>query len=449
MADNPAVRPLSILFTNNTLAERAGSELWVRDVARALVARRHQPIAFSLVHGVVAEELRAATVPVVADLADVAARPDVIHGHHHLETLVAALHFPTVPIVHFCHGWLPWEERPLKHPSIARYVAVDETCVERLTQEEGIPADRVELVPNFVDLDRFQPRSPLPRQPRRALVFSNYAAEGGYVAVIREAVRRAGIELTVAGRSSGRVLDQPEHVLRDYDVVFAKGRAALEAMAVGCSVIVTDVPGAGPLVTAEDFPYLRSRNFGIRLLQHPHTVDWYAQQLAAYRPDDAKAVQALVRQTAGLSGTVDRLLDLYQHAIMAPGARPIAADGHALAAQRAAARHLCEVLPTLKAAANRAQHGARIESELRTALDLQARLIRQGEQNQQQAAAADLVSSDLRRQADDMDRSLRDSRELVEAYQKLAVVRLRDALLRAPLIGRAVQPVVRAFARMF
>ena len=94
MADNSGVRPLSILFTNNTLAERAGSELWVRDVARVLVARRHQPIAFSLVHGTVADELRAATVPVVADLADVATPPDVIHGHHHLETLVAALHFP-------------------------------------------------------------------------------------------------------------------------------------------------------------------------------------------------------------------------------------------------------------------------------------------------------------------------------------------------------------------
>ena len=30
------MRPLSILFTNNTLAIRAGSELWIRDVARAL-----------------------------------------------------------------------------------------------------------------------------------------------------------------------------------------------------------------------------------------------------------------------------------------------------------------------------------------------------------------------------------------------------------------------------
>ena len=441
MADNSGVRPLSILFTNNTLAERAGSEIWVRDVARALVARRHQPIAFSLVHGAVAEELRAATVPVVANLEDVAAPPDVIHGHHHLETLVAALHFPTVPIVHFCHGWLPWEELPLKHPSIARYVAVDETCVQRLTQEEGIPPDRVELVPNFVDLDRFQPRGPLPRHPRRALVFSNYAEEGGYVAVIREAVRRAGIELTVAGRSSGHVLDRPEHELRDYDIVFAKARAALEAMAVGCSVIVTDVPGAGPLVSAEDFHYLRSRNFGIRLLQHPHTVDWYAQQLTAYCPDDAKVVQALVRQTAGLSGTVDRLLDIYQHAITTRAAGP-PADGHALAAQRAAARHLCEVLPTVKAAASEARRAAQIESELRTAVDFQAGLIRERD-------TAVLVSSDLRRQADDMERSLRGSRELVEAYQQLAVVRLRDAVLRAPLIGRAVQPVVRALGRMF
>src|SRR5262245_6302081 len=219
MSAAPTVPPLSVLFTNNTLSARAGSEVWVLDIARSLVARRHQPIAFSLVLGAVADQLRAATVPVVADLADVATPPDVIHGHHHLETLIAALHFPTVPIVHFCHGWLPWEERPLKHPSIVRYVAVDETCMQRLTQEEGIPADCIELVPNFVDLDRFQPRGPLPHQPRRALVFSNYASEGGYVAVIREALRHAGVELTVVGSASGRVLDQPEHALRDYDLV--------------------------------------------------------------------------------------------------------------------------------------------------------------------------------------------------------------------------------------
>ena len=41
------MRRLRVLITNNTLAERAGSELWVRDLATALLARGHAPIAFS------------------------------------------------------------------------------------------------------------------------------------------------------------------------------------------------------------------------------------------------------------------------------------------------------------------------------------------------------------------------------------------------------------------
>src|SRR5215510_26121 len=114
------MRKLSVLFTNNTLSERAGSEIYLRDVSRALLDRGHHPVAFSLVLGAIADDLRKLSVP-----------PDVIHGHHHLETLMAALRFPDVPIVHFCHGWIPWEERPLRHPSIQRYVAVDEVCLDR------------------------------------------------------------------------------------------------------------------------------------------------------------------------------------------------------------------------------------------------------------------------------------------------------------------------------
>lgn len=65
------MRALTILFTNNTLAGRAGSELWVRDMASSLLVRGHRPIAFSLVIGdVVAGDLRAATIPVVDDLGE-------------------------------------------------------------------------------------------------------------------------------------------------------------------------------------------------------------------------------------------------------------------------------------------------------------------------------------------------------------------------------------------
>src|SRR5262245_6058374 len=155
------MRTLCVLLTNNTLAHHAGSETYLRDVALALLRRGHRPVAFSVLHGAVAEELRRATVPVVDDLTRLGQRPDVIHGHHHLETLIAALTFPDVPIVHFCHGWIPWEEKPLRHPSIRRYVAVDEVCAGRLIHEEGISADAVETLLNFVDLARFRPRDPL------------------------------------------------------------------------------------------------------------------------------------------------------------------------------------------------------------------------------------------------------------------------------------------------
>ena len=103
---------LRILVTNTWLDARAGSELYVRDLATALLARGHTPIVYSPVLGEVAREIRAATIPVVDDLGALGAPPDVIHGHHLLETMTALLRFPGVPAVSVCHGWLPWQEAP-------------------------------------------------------------------------------------------------------------------------------------------------------------------------------------------------------------------------------------------------------------------------------------------------------------------------------------------------
>src|SRR6185436_18076478 len=96
---------LRVLITNNTLADRAGTELYVRDLALALLDRGHQPIAFSAYLGTVAAELRSATVPVIDRLDALAEPPDVIHGHHHVEALLALTHFPDTPALFICHGW--------------------------------------------------------------------------------------------------------------------------------------------------------------------------------------------------------------------------------------------------------------------------------------------------------------------------------------------------------
>jgi hypothetical protein len=56
------------LIPNNPLGMRAGSELYVRDLAIALLARGHSPVAYSTDLGEVAQDLRAASIPVTDDL---------------------------------------------------------------------------------------------------------------------------------------------------------------------------------------------------------------------------------------------------------------------------------------------------------------------------------------------------------------------------------------------
>jgi hypothetical protein len=307
--------PLCVLITNNTLADRAGSELYVRDLAIALLRRGHRPVAFSTHLGVVAEELREATVPVIDHPRKLGSPPDVIHGHHHADTALAVCAFPDVPAVYVCHGWAPWEEAPPRFSRIRRYLAVDLVCRDRLVCEHGFAEADVEVLPNFVDLDRFIARSPLPASPSRALLFANTARPNGYATVVAAACAQAGVALDVVGLLSGKPTPHPESVLGQYDIVFAKARAALEAMAVGCAVILCDKAGAGEMVTAGRFDALRLLNFGVRTLQHPHTVEHLTAQVRRYDAADATAVSARARAVAGIGPVVDRLLAIYGEVI--------------------------------------------------------------------------------------------------------------------------------------
>lgn len=336
---------MRILITNNTLDQRAGSELYVRDLALALLNRGHTPIAYSTKLGDVAREIRAATVPVVDNLDALAVPPDVIHGHHHLETMTALLRFPGVPAISFCHGWMPWEEIPPRFPRILQYAAVDHTCRDRLILESGIPAERVRVLLNFVDLERFKPREPLPARPQRALIFSNSANEYTHTPAVREACARYGITTDVVGLDSGNVCAQPEEILLRYDIVFAKGKAALEALAVGAAVVLCDASGAGPLVTSSQLDHLRRLNFGLRALRDPVNVDLLDRQIARYNAKDAAKVSRLVRASAGRDVIVDEIISLYREVIAEN--ESIAPDGDG--ERRAGAAYLRFLAPTFKA----------------------------------------------------------------------------------------------------
>jgi hypothetical protein len=225
------------------------------------------------------------------------------------------MHFHGAPAVYVCHGWSPWQEAPPVFPRILHYIAVDDTCRDRLVYEHGIPEERIRALYSFVDMVRFQRRSPLPEKPRRALLFSNYARRGTHLEPVSEACRRAGIRLDTAGTGTGNPTPHPEKILEAYDLVFAKGRCALEALAVGAAVIVCDAKGLGPMVTSGEFPELRRYNFGIRAMSRPVTPEAILEEIRRYSPVDAAEVTRLVRSSASMEDAVDQLLDIYHEVV--------------------------------------------------------------------------------------------------------------------------------------
>lgn len=310
--------PLRILITNNTLAKPAGTELSALDYAAALRSRGHEVAAFSQHLGEIAERMRARDILVVDDLDALPWRPQVIHGHHEWEATIAALRFPDVPVVSFCRGPHLWQEAPCLAPNAVLWAGVDEACRKRLIEKHGIAADKVELVLNGIDLERFQPRSPLPPRAAKALVFSNYASEENILPAIREACSAARIELAVLGAAAGASHPQPERIIGGSDIVFAKGKAALESLAAGCAVIVCDCDGLGPMVSSENFAEARRQSFGTPCMSSPVTAAEVSKRLAAYDAADAARVTATVRSTCSLAATVDRLEQVYQWALSLP-----------------------------------------------------------------------------------------------------------------------------------
>ena len=408
---------LRILITCQELALRGGSQLYTRDLAEALRDLGHTPVVFSPRLGEVAEELRSRGVAIVDRLDRVGAAPDVIHGQHHLEAMAAMLRFPAVPALYVCHGWLPWQEAPPRFPSLLWYVAVDALRRDRLVLENGIPESRVEVIPNFVDLDRFRPRPPLPPRPRRALLLSNQAAPHTFVPMVERACAAAGVELEVAGQASGRPVARPEEILPEFDLVFARGRSALEAMAVGAAVVLCDVEGCGPLVDSESFPRLRDLNFGMGVLRPPVTEERLRAEIERYDPAEAERVRDRVRREAGRAAAVARLVRLYEElAALAPS---LSGEGHERECLKAASDYVAWLGPYgAEAAARVAVAEGRVAVAEGRTLAAESRT----------AAAEDGAAA--------LGRELAAARESLGSLERSPFGRLRSRLLRVrPLVG--------------
>ncbi len=186
MTDNttsPANGPnrLTLLITS-LLPVEAGPANAAVELAQGLSRRGHRPIVFSPgATDASINALRQAGVTVLNRLNQVGIAPDLIHGHGNAATVMAMAFFPGCPAIFTCLSADSAADRPPLLPRIRRYVAVDDSCRDRLLRD-GVAADSIALQQATADPDTraaqferlyvdllSQPSQPNPAEDMRAL----------------------------------------------------------------------------------------------------------------------------------------------------------------------------------------------------------------------------------------------------------------------------------------
>jgi hypothetical protein len=309
---------MKILITNHQLKERGGSELFALEIGLALQARGHEVCLFSTLAGTISTAAEAAGLAFVQDPAMCPFQPDVIHGQHHLETMAALTRWPGVPGIYFLHGATPWEEHPPKHPRLRKYLGTSPRFGWWIARECGVAAEDVGTVRNFFDPAKFSQVRPADLRSNRAAVFHNTMdPDGKPFAAIRQACEAQGLKLDGIGSRFGKLTNQPEIDLLEYDVIFAGGRSGIEAMACGCTVIPVTKEQAAQRIHSGNYPEMADRNFTAETNDPPLSVEQILTELRAIDLNETAAVTARIRSEATLDRAVEALLEQYAFVVEA------------------------------------------------------------------------------------------------------------------------------------
>jgi hypothetical protein len=131
-----------------------------------------------------------------------------------------------------------------------------------------------------------------------------------------EAANRKGLELDFRGIGPKlSILPRPEEALLDYDIVFASGKSAIDALACGCAVILLGITSTGEMVCEENFDRLRRANFAPPVNSPPPNAAAIVHQIERYSAAGATSTTRRLRDIANLDDHVDQMVAIYQRAV--------------------------------------------------------------------------------------------------------------------------------------
>jgi hypothetical protein len=231
---------------------------------------------------------------------DVVIAQDAVESCH-----LAGLYPHAVHVFRACSDVYDFQLPP-QVPGIVDLIAVASGRMERHVRAAAQQAP-ILRIRQPVDIGRTVAAGPIGKRPRRAVVLSNYQVDERE-RMLAEAWGRAGVQICRIGGAGGQSFDLGV-ALAGVDIVVAKARAALDAMACGRAVYVFDQYGLDGWVTVESYEALEEDNFAGLATGRIASVQALSADLGRYEAAMGAINRDLVVQHHGVGEQVATILE--------------------------------------------------------------------------------------------------------------------------------------------
>lgn len=304
---------MRILFANWALDTRSGTESYLETVVPQLATLGHEVFAWAFDLGATAERLSDVGATVVEDLEGLDG-VDVVHAQQASAALAVRARFPEVPLVYACHSWALELDEPPPAAAPAALLAFNDRVLDRLHASALAPDTPIHRLRQPVAISAMEnERRPIRNHLGAVLALSRKLRERS--ALLEEACARIGAHLERASDWSDDE-DATRRIMRS-DVVFASGRTALEAMALGRATFVFDYIGGVGFVTAETYPAIEASGFDVST-GRPMTVDALVAELGRYDPELGILGRELAARHHAAQTHATELVEIYRSVLGAP-----------------------------------------------------------------------------------------------------------------------------------
>ncbi len=249
---------MRFVLANRQMAFVGGTEIHLVTVAEHLRRLGHDAVIYTPELGAYSDHARSRGLEVLGTLRELPLECDVVFAQDAIVAYDMAERYPSALFVYrVCGDFNEFQLLPQAEDVIDLVIVLSDRYA-RLVEASAVKAPMVRLrVP--IDVDRLAPIGRIRERPRRAVVIGNYTDR---FELVRDAWESHGIEVAQVGlaNGAGQSFDVAA-ALADADIVVAKSRTALDAMACGRAVYVLDVFGGDGWVTPEIYPALEADHF--------------------------------------------------------------------------------------------------------------------------------------------------------------------------------------------